>query len=254
VVDAYLDAKVEHDFLETRAGKLALAIEKLKHTFVRSGVSNVGEYVVPDATFQPLVADIVKTIRPILENAGIPADKVAMIASEGKVFLKLFGYVWFCAYALDLYGWVHLGDVDRFGRRGCVGMYVRTDGTAQPQGTKGDRHPDDYKPDHELDPFPATRARRRLAASMRVAPPPGDHRMSRMAYSDAISRHSTPQPQVAMAARPRNHFRKQPPGLSHRALQRLLPTSFSGFRTPSACFSGDFYPASREIKQERRST
>jgi hypothetical protein len=85
VVDAYLDAKVEHDFLETRASKIALAIEKLKHTFLRSGVSDVGEYVVPDATFQPLVADIVKAIRPILENAGIPADKVAMIVSEGKV-------------------------------------------------------------------------------------------------------------------------------------------------------------------------
>ena len=84
-MDAYLDAKVEHDFLETRAGKLALAIEKLKHTFLRSGVADVGEYVVPDATFQPLVADIVKTIRPILENAGNPAEKVAMIASEGKV-------------------------------------------------------------------------------------------------------------------------------------------------------------------------
>jgi hypothetical protein len=64
--------------------------------------------------------------------------------------------VWFCAYALDLYGWVHLRDIDRFGRRGCVGMYVRADGTAQPQGTKGDRHPDDYRPDHELDPFPPT--------------------------------------------------------------------------------------------------
>jgi hypothetical protein len=25
----------------------------------------------------------------------------------------------------------------------------------------------------------------------------------------------------------------------------------AGFRTPSACFSGDFYPASRESKQER---
>jgi len=85
VVDAYLDAKVEHDFLETRASKIALAIEKLKHTFLRSGVSDVGEYVMPRATFQPLVADIVKAIRPILENAGIPADKVAMIASEGKV-------------------------------------------------------------------------------------------------------------------------------------------------------------------------
>ena len=84
VVDAYLDAKVEHDFLETRAGKLALAIEKLKHTFVRSGVSDVSEYVVPDATFRPLVADIVEAIRPILENAGIPSDKAAMIASKER--------------------------------------------------------------------------------------------------------------------------------------------------------------------------
>ena len=62
--------------------------------------------------------------------------------------------VWFCAYALDLYGWVHLGDVDRFGRRGCVGNYIRADDGAPPEGTKGDRHPDDCKPDHELDPFP----------------------------------------------------------------------------------------------------
>ena len=85
VVDAYLDAKVEHDFLETRGGKVALAIEKLKHTFLLSGAAEVEEYVVPDATFRPLVADIVAAIRPILEQAGIPESKAAMIASEGKV-------------------------------------------------------------------------------------------------------------------------------------------------------------------------
>jgi Protein of unknown function (DUF2934) len=61
---------------------------------------------------------------------------------------------WFCAYALDLYGWVHLGDIDRFGRRGCVGMYVRADGTVPDHGVRGDRHPDDYQPDDPLDPFP----------------------------------------------------------------------------------------------------
>lgn len=85
VVDAYLDAKVEHDFLETRAGKVALAIEKLKHTFLRSGAAEVDEYVVPDATFRPLAADIVKAIRPVLEHAGIPESKAALIASEGKI-------------------------------------------------------------------------------------------------------------------------------------------------------------------------
>lgn len=61
---------------------------------------------------------------------------------------------WFCAYALDLYGWVHLGDIDRFGRRGCVGMYVRADGTVPDHGVRGDRHPNDYQPDDPLDPFP----------------------------------------------------------------------------------------------------
>ena len=75
IVDAYLDAKVEHDYLETRAGKLALAIEKLKHAFLRSGVARVGEYVVPDATFRPLDAEIVGAIRPILEKAGIPGTR-----------------------------------------------------------------------------------------------------------------------------------------------------------------------------------
>jgi hypothetical protein len=85
VVDAYLDAKVEHDFLETRAAKLALAIEKLKHTFLRSGVADVGEFVVPAATFQPLVPKIVDAIRPILEQAGIEAEKANLIASVAKV-------------------------------------------------------------------------------------------------------------------------------------------------------------------------
>ncbi len=85
VVDAYLDAKVEHDFLEIRAGKLALAIEKLKHTFLRSGVADVGEHVVPEAIFRPLIPKIVSAIRPILEEAGIPADEAALIASPGKV-------------------------------------------------------------------------------------------------------------------------------------------------------------------------
>ena len=46
VVDAYLDAKVRHDYLETRAAKLALAIEKLKHTFCarvsRTSANTVG--------------------------------------------------------------------------------------------------------------------------------------------------------------------------------------------------------------------
>jgi hypothetical protein len=42
VIDAYLDAKVEHDFLETRAAKVALALEKLKQVCLQSGALTVG--------------------------------------------------------------------------------------------------------------------------------------------------------------------------------------------------------------------
>jgi hypothetical protein len=110
--------------------------------------------------FQPVHAIVPEIVRVLRFNRGLgKVDRV--VTRNGKCVYECVWIesdapgVWFCAYALDLYGWVHLGDVDRFGRRGCVGMYVRADGTAQPQGTKGDRHPDDYKPDHELDPFPA---------------------------------------------------------------------------------------------------
>lgn len=60
---------------------------------------------------------------------------------------------WFCCYALDLYGWLNLGDIDRFGRRGCVGAYVREDGSAVQAGVRGTRHPDDFLPIEPLDPF-----------------------------------------------------------------------------------------------------
>jgi hypothetical protein len=108
---------------------------------------------------QPVQAIVPEIVRVLRFNRGLGGvDRV--VTRNGKCVYECVWIesdapgVWFCAYALDLYGWVHLGDVDRFGRRGCVGMYVRADGTAQSQGTKGDRHPDDYKPDQELDPFP----------------------------------------------------------------------------------------------------
>jgi len=110
---------------------------------------------------QPVHAIVPEIVRVLRFNRGLGrVDR--LVTRNGKCVYECVWIesdrpgVWFCAYALDLYGWVHLGDIDRFGRRGCVGMYVRADGTAQPQGTKGDRQPDDYRPDHELDPFPPT--------------------------------------------------------------------------------------------------
>jgi hypothetical protein len=107
----------------------------------------------------PVHAIVPELVRVIRYNRSLgKVDRV--VTRNGKCIYECVWIesdkpgVWFCAYALDLYGWVNLGDIDRFGRRGCVGMYVRADDTPPPQGTRGDRHPDDYKPDHELDPFP----------------------------------------------------------------------------------------------------
>jgi len=37
---------------------------------------------------------------------------------------------WACIFALDLYGWIDLGDVNNFRPRGCVGLYKTPDGNA----------------------------------------------------------------------------------------------------------------------------
>ena len=40
---------------------------------------------------------------------------------------------WICVFALDLYEWANLGDMNNFAKRGCAGSYVMPSGTA-PQG------------------------------------------------------------------------------------------------------------------------
>jgi hypothetical protein len=103
-----------------------------------------------------IVPELVRAIR---YNRGL--DKVdRVVTRNGKCVYECVWLEsdapgrWFCAFALDVYGWVELGDTERFGRRGCVGMYV-LDGSAVPAtATRGNRHPNDYKPDHDLDPFP----------------------------------------------------------------------------------------------------
>ena len=44
------------------------------------------------------------------------------------VWLQADAGQWFCAYALDLYGWSRLGDSENFGTRECVGLYRRSEG------------------------------------------------------------------------------------------------------------------------------
>ena len=86
VVDAYLDAKVEHDFLETRASKVALAIEKLKHAFLQCGMSQVEEFIADDAEFKKLVPSVMDAAVRAMEAGGIPIQKARLIAAHGKIY------------------------------------------------------------------------------------------------------------------------------------------------------------------------
>jgi hypothetical protein len=85
VVDAYLDAKVEHDFLETRASKVALAIEKLKQAFLQCGMSQVEEFITDDAEFKKIVPSVMEATVRAMEAGGIPTQKARLIAAHGKI-------------------------------------------------------------------------------------------------------------------------------------------------------------------------
>lgn len=96
-------------------------------------------------------------VRAIRQNReGGPLDRI--VCRNGKC---IYECVWvepndggrFCVYALDMYGWVTLGDVERFGRRGCVGAYVPPARQA-PAGARLGIQGDDTQLTHALDPFP----------------------------------------------------------------------------------------------------
>ena len=80
-----------------------------------------------------------------------------MAARQGKcvyecVWLRVDEDRWFCCYAIDLYEWSRLGDVDRFGLRGCVGAYVPP-GRDVPETAAQGARPGDTPLHEPLNPF-----------------------------------------------------------------------------------------------------
>lgn len=61
---------------------------------------------------------------------------------------------WFCVWALDIYGWSQLGDINHFQRRGCVGMYRLLDQPV-PVGAEVATRLHFSSGTHGLDPFEA---------------------------------------------------------------------------------------------------
>lgn len=70
-IDAYLDAKAENDYLETRAVKLAVAMEMLKNVFVAQPSAAAKEFIVEEKDFESVVGPISEAMERVLEENGI---------------------------------------------------------------------------------------------------------------------------------------------------------------------------------------
>lgn len=85
VVDAYLDAKAERDFLQTRGAKIAVAIEKLKDAFLATPDATVSEFIVAREKWAEVVPSIHAATTRILEDAGVARSDMDLVASRAKI-------------------------------------------------------------------------------------------------------------------------------------------------------------------------
>lgn len=85
VIDAYIDAKAEADFLQARGAKVAVAIEMLKSTFLKSTAASGAEYVLDDGQFTSLLPTLVSSLDAAMKNVGVSANERNAIASAGKL-------------------------------------------------------------------------------------------------------------------------------------------------------------------------
>lgn len=84
-IDAYLDAKVETDYLEMRGVKMAVAIEALKQTFLDIPGNQSYELVLPEADYASLIEDIQKEVCRVLTDHGIKKKMAKACATEGNI-------------------------------------------------------------------------------------------------------------------------------------------------------------------------
>ena len=84
-IDAYLDAKIETDYIEMRGVKIAVAIEALKQVFLNMPDSRNDEWILSQSIFDNVIADIQREIFRVLEEHKIKKKKAKAIASVGKV-------------------------------------------------------------------------------------------------------------------------------------------------------------------------
>lgn len=82
-IDSYLEAKAEADYLETRGAKLAVALESLKHRYLRSGEASTTEFVIEG--FDQLLSELVSAASKVLP------DQYARVVDQNALRDRLRG-------------------------------------------------------------------------------------------------------------------------------------------------------------------
>jgi hypothetical protein len=85
MIDAYLDAKAENDYLQTRGVKLAVALEMLKGVLLELPDSSAKEFVLDQEDFKKHVQPISEAIEKILQQGGLEKNDRKAICSEKKI-------------------------------------------------------------------------------------------------------------------------------------------------------------------------
>lgn len=85
VIDAYLDAKAESDYIETRGGKIALAIEFFKNEYLTSK-GHDSEYIIPPENFEKYCQSIEQVMVCTLKLQGLTEnEKIKAISDKNKI-------------------------------------------------------------------------------------------------------------------------------------------------------------------------
>lgn len=92
-IDTYLDAKVEHDYLQVRGIKMAVAMEVIKDAFINLPDSPIKELVSDQKTFDKLTRTLSEAISPILEEAHITLTGHKLRGKLQELNRKAFGEV-----------------------------------------------------------------------------------------------------------------------------------------------------------------
>lgn len=77
LLDAYLDAKAENDYLQARGIKLVVALEMLKEAFLQA--SEYRDLLRPKCAFHAMVSDLKKALKPVMLQHGLDNSERAIV-------------------------------------------------------------------------------------------------------------------------------------------------------------------------------